>query len=427
MRVVFELIEPIEKYVLMLLMLSSIFDRKWNKRVHYIGLAVYAVIAAIFCHYLSRSIEVTDSFYEFLIAMFVTAMLWGFLFLKKNYKWLVFYILTYLDCIVFSNVFSNVFSRTLALHLNKMELFDGKVMILSYFFSALLLILTNIFLSRYRVDMNAYMPKGQYGIMVVIPLVLFISNDLWRPVANMNQPRLLFVTSCLFFVLLVSYYMYSTTIREYEMERILSTSNNLLSMQINEMKKNMSLVKEMRKVRHELKNNYFHMSILLKEEKYQELSEFISKSYVEKLETVAEIKTGNRYADMILNQKVNDARNQNIPVQVKANLTEELPIEKEELCAIMFNLIDNALEASQKLDNPNITIEAKMIQSFFQLAVKNKVAVPVLESNPELQTVKNEKSNHGIGLTIVREIVKKYNGTISFEDIDGEFVVSLMI
>lgn len=416
-------IEPIEKYVLMLLMLSSIFEKKWNIRVHYIGMTVYAVIAATICDYLSRHIEVTDRFYEFLLAMFASAMLWGFLFLKKNYKWLIFYLLTYLDCIVLSNVFS----RTFALQLNKNGISEGKVMLLSIVFSAILLILTNVFLWRYRVDMYAYIPKGLYEVMVVIPLLLFISNDLWRPVADMNQPQLLLVTSCLFFVLLVSYYLYSTTIREYERERILSTSNNLLTMKINEMKTNMNLVKEMRKIRHELKNNYFHMSILLKEEKYQELSEFVSKLYVEKLETAVEIKTGNRYANMILNQKVNDARNQNIPVQVKANLTEELPIQKEELCAIMFNLIDNALEASKKIDNPNVTIEATMIQSFFQLTIKNKVASPVLETNPELRTEKNEKSNHGIGLTIVREIVKKYDGMISFEDLDSEFVVSLIV
>ena len=78
---------------------------------------------------------------------------------------------------------------------------------------------------------------------------------------------------------------------------------------------------------------------------------------------------------------------------------------------ILANLLDNAIEACEKLDC-NKVIRLKLVKEKQQmvLSVQNPVAVPVEIKNNDIQTGKGDKKNHGIGLKNIQMVLDKYGG-----------------
>ena len=101
-----------------------------------------------------------------------------------------------------------------------------------------------------------------------------------------------------------------------------------------------------------------------------------------------------------------------------------------DLCVVLGNLLDNAIEATGQLpsDMPRrISMAITQIGNYLSLTVTNTVAAPVAIGEDGPETTKSAREQHGFGLKSVREIVEKHNGTCSFENDDGTFsVIAIM-
>ena len=86
-------------------------------------------------------------------------------------------------------------------------------------------------------------------------------------------------------------------------------------------------------------------------------------------------------------------------------------VDDVELYCLLVNLLDNAIEACEKLDC-NKVIRLKLVKEKQQmvLSVQNPVAVPVEIKNNDIQTGKGDKKNHGIGLKNIQMVLDKYGG-----------------
>ena len=92
-----------------------------------------------------------------------------------------------------------------------------------------------------------------------------------------------------------------------------------------------------------------------------------------------------------------------------------------------LNLLDNAIEASQKEDNSELRIRIAAERGYHTIRVKNRITASVLAENPELISSKNEKDLHGFGIPQIKEIVDSYNGMYDFYEEDGFFCVGVFI
>jgi sensor histidine kinase regulating citrate/malate metabolism len=140
-----------------------------------------------------------------------------------------------------------------------------------------------------------------------------------------------------------------------------------------------------------------------------------------------EIKTGNSLVNMVLTQKLAAAKNKNIPVTLIADLQENIPIKEDDVCGILFNLLDNAIEASAGYEQADIRIELKIIKNYLSILIKNKTSYNILKENPNLETIKTDKENHGIGINIINDIVKRNHGILDIRMEEDYFVVSALL
>lgn len=140
------------------------------------------------------------------------------------------------------------------------------------------------------------------------------------------------------------------------------------------------------------------------------------------------IKTGNAMTDAILNSKISLARAKKIQVIADADIPVKLKCSEIDLCCILGNLFDNAIEASMQLPEEKRLIRIYMDMKNTQLYISftNFTASGKLAKEANLfKTTKGD--GHGFGLVSIDSIIEKLDGYISRNSEDGAFTTEILI
>lgn len=180
--------------------------------------------------------------------------------------------------------------------------------------------------------------------------------------------------------------------------------------------------------RHDYRNHIQMMKVLAANGDMDAL-----KAYLDELDTDLNtvdtvVKTGNPMADAILNSKISLARSRNIPTQVDAHIPVKLKMSELDLCCIIGNLFDNAMEASMALPEEKRMIRVYMDMKGTQLYISftNFTAAKKLSKvGKGFRTSKGE--GHGFGLVRIDDIVSRYDGYLSRNSEDGAFTTEILI
>ena len=140
------------------------------------------------------------------------------------------------------------------------------------------------------------------------------------------------------------------------------------------------------------------------------------------------IKTGNPMTDAILNSKISLANSRNIKVIADACIPLKLNLSEIDLCCIIGNLFDNAIEASMKLPEDQRVIRVYMALRNTQLYISftNLTAGKKMKKEGKLfRSTKGE--GHGFGLVRIDAIVERLDGYISRNSEDGAFTTEILL
>ena len=189
-----------------------------------------------------------------------------------------------------------------------------------------------------------------------------------------------------------------------------------------------NMYRQIRGWRHDYRNHIQMMKVLAANGDMDAL-----KVYLDELDTDLNtvdtvVKTGNPMADAILNSKISLARSRNIPTQVDAHVPVKLKMSELDLCCIVGNLFDNAMEASMALPEEKRLIRVYMDMKGTQLYISftNFTAAKKLSKvGKGFKTSKGE--GHGFGLVRVDDIVSRYDGYLSRNSEDGAFTTEILI
>ena len=175
---------------------------------------------------------------------------------------------------------------------------------------------------------------------------------------------------------------------------------------------------------HDYKNNIISLTQLAEDGNVEEIKKYLKKEN-ELVDTkMFYIKTGNDMVDAMINTKQKIAEQKGIIFVVNAAIPRKCRVNAIDLANILGNLIDNAIEACEREDNTYIDINIKQNNKFLMIVIKNSFRGILME---HMETTKDNKMFHGIGLKSVKNIVKKYGGEISFDSEENEFCVSILL
>ena len=134
--------------------------------------------------------------------------------------------------------------------------------------------------------------------------------------------------------------------------------------------------------------------------------------------------------DAVIAPFVLEAESKNIKVQFKGRVSVDVAIDMFDMCTIISNLLNNAIEACEKIQEDKRIIEFEIAgyNSQIFISVRNSYDMEsIINQKQKFITTKEDKLNHGIGLENVRRTVKKYDGDMRISQVNERFIVSINI
>jgi len=221
----------------------------------------------------------------------------------------------------------------------------------------------------------------------------------------------------------VGFFLLRRTLYNMIDRRIERFQSELIEKQVREIQ---NMYRQVRGWRHDYRNHINNMKIQLSQENYDGLSDYLNE-LADDLDTVdTVIKTGNVMADAILNSKLNVAEKMNVQLNVKANVPETLPMSDVELCSVLGNMLDNAVEACGTLPEEErfMRVYIGKLKGQLYLSVQNSAGKVRKEKGSYLSTKEGE---HGYGLFRIDRVAKKYGGYVNRQNEEGIFATEIMI
>lgn len=298
------------------------------------------------------------------------------------------------------------------------------------------MIIVSIFIRRFGKETNRYSLSEVLimllqGVSGIASLLMVIEFSYYRISAYMIPSMFLIFVSIL---ILASYIVFYSVFENYVKKRNIEQEAMKVQFYNQGQYDYYAALEEenvnVRKMYHDLKNHLLAIQGLSNEQSGS------SETYLQKcLEAVKGYDefydTGNQLADIIFYEKCNTAKVNNIKTKIMIQKNSLNDIEMLDLCAILTNSFDNAMEACRQCSGERY-IQVKTIknEAAIIITVKNNYEnEPVLNEKGEMITSKKNKAKHGIGMQSLRMAASKYHGNveISIDKDKKEFLLIIMI
>ncbi len=183
---------------------------------------------------------------------------------------------------------------------------------------------------------------------------------------------------------------------------------------------------------HDLNNYLGTLYGLIYIGKYERAKEYIEKINNEMRDFNTIIDANNPVITSLLNIKLQKSHKKDIDMNINIDLQEEMDIDDIDLSIVIGNLLDNSIEACEKIDDPlkkEININIFLKEGILYIQVNNSKVKDKYEKNQYTTrfTTKEDNQNHGFGLGNVEFVVNKYNGEIDIEDKEDWFIVEIRL
>ena len=189
-----------------------------------------------------------------------------------------------------------------------------------------------------------------------------------------------------------------------------------------------NMYRQIRGWRHDYRNHIQTMKVLAANGDLEALKNYLSELETDLNTVDTVVKTGNAMADAILNSKISLVQSRRIAVHCDAHIPVQLKMSELDLCCIIGNLFDNAIEASLQLPEEQRLIRVYMDMKGTQLYISftNFTASKKLPKlGKRFATTKGD--GHGFGLVRIDSIIERLDGYLSRNSEDGAFTTEILI
>ena len=182
------------------------------------------------------------------------------------------------------------------------------------------------------------------------------------------------------------------------------------------------------KTMHDLKNQLFALREIYKKnpiegmEKIDSICEEVLSEYTLRF-------TGIEAVDALITSKILVMKENNIRFSNSIYLSKENKMDIVDMCVLLGNLLDNAIEANTDVEKAERFINLNIAQQmdYLSINISNSISKEIRIVDTEIKSTKKHKELHGFGLKSVKEIVKKYDGNVVFKQIENKFEVFILL
>lgn len=309
--------------------------------------------------------------------------------------------------------------------------------ILGSIISKTIFLLLILALRRVFTDDDIRELPASYSIMLVlIPIgSIYIVNEIFTMSSIIKNERIKFRSSFVVFILflinILIFYIYLKLADELELRRENSVYEQQLTLcEQHQQEQELSML-HARDVRHNMKNTMVSILAYAEQGNNEKIIGFIQdiiESGWIKEHPVAN--TGNIVIDSLISYWHSKAQKSGVDFSVDLNVPMQMGFKGADLCLILGNLLENALEAAEKVvENRYIRLRMKYDKNNLLIYIENSYIGKLIRTkDKKLKSTKENSENHGIGLESVKRAVEKYHGMVIIDDSQkNNFLVNVVL
>ncbi len=292
----------------------------------------------------------------------------------------------------------------------------------------ILALIVKIIESRKDIDSDVVLPKEFRKVAIVLDILmilLIITIFIQESIKNTIKIVLAISLIALLFVLMHLYEWIAKSYKEKIQVEIIEKEKQYYYKQIVVMQE---YGEKLRSFRHDMNN---HMAVIINMiEKDGELAKKYIEGIVNKVESLNIFSdTGNITIDSVINYKLSVAEEKHITVNVDIAVPNNIGMENEDIVTVFGNILDNAIEANDadNIDIKFVSINVKYKQGMLFIKCINSYDGSINIKNDKIETKKNNKELHGMGLKSIQSVVDKYDGVMNINYNDRKFEMEIAL
>lgn len=414
-------------------MMYIFFEKLFKKRLHNKILPVAIPIINALIVYFIPDFSVTKSILCVLSVFSGCSILFKEkIYIRSVFSITMIYILYIID-IVIGNILSLILDQQV------LEVFYGNFScrLVSCLIIKLIDILAVIMLYRAFKKSSLNLSKRVwilFNIVMIVFLSVTVAYMNIYPEYNENQSlKLMFTAISISFLVMsiIVIYFFTYICASFQQSKnlyLLQTSyaaiNEKLSVQLENNQK-------LHKIRHDIKNHLLNIRSLIDRNQVNDAVQLLNQviGQTENISVGITQTTGNSIIDAVISYKATVCFNKDITFRYTLEKLPELSIDLIDISSVVSNLIDNAIEATEKTNDPCVQVSISNYNNYLVVFVKNSCNNTFTSDKDEkkLLSTKSDKSLHGYGMQIVNDIAVKYDGDCKWEISDGFFAVNVLL
>ena len=303
--------------------------------------------------------------------------------------------------------------------------------------SKLLLLVLVIVLKRFFSHGGVQELPWNYNVMLLsLPTgSMFMAYHLFTISSKVEGVQYIRITFVIVIVMLITNIVIFKIYMKLSDNLELKRKNSIYQLEIDlyntHIKERESAMMEFRQARHDLKHQIIYLLDLSEKKEYDKLEVYLKKLIDwEPLEGLVIANTENFMIDALVNYKYSFAKRNGIAFQAKLEVPTSLPFEDADLCIILGNALDNAMEAGLRgnVPTPYVDLKIKYDRGSLIMIIENSFDGKIRKNqNGKILTRKQEVENHGIGIDSISRAAEKYHGFLDIESDDGKFCLTVIL
>ena len=183
---------------------------------------------------------------------------------------------------------------------------------------------------------------------------------------------------------------------------------------------------ELEKLRHDIKNQFSYVDILLQQGNNEEARKYIGDYLNTSNPVLNSFSCSNKVINSIINLELTKAKIKKIKIDVKVVVPPALPFQDIDLVSLLTNMIDNAIENYCSEEKSPIVVRIMKQNDFIRFIVSNPVNLEKINLRSLTKTSKIGRG-HGYGTKIIKNIASAYNGYVDFSIEESNFVCDAVL
>lgn len=295
--------------------------------------------------------------------------------------------------------------------------------------------LTRFMIKRTKKDSTYSLKWNEWFVLLIIPVISiftmsFVSLIIINIEDQLSPMQHIFSILSILGILMTNslvYVLYVNMQKDHAKQLEYSILQQAFKSQEKSVEETKILYQSVRSIRHDLKQHFQVALTMLHSGKINEAVDYMEKYNDTVLDGISnKVFCDNDVVNYIINSKSKICSDRHIKIYIY--IANEIPEFSDlDLCVLLGNALDNAIEGVSGNGNNEIYLELRNVDNFFVISVKNTITNSVLEYNPNLISTKNEKEVHGLGILSMKEVVQKYNGSIEFYESDNKFCCDMLL